>query len=58
MFKLNRIVNDNGFNIMFSGGLYFLQSNRILKISFIFSQYELNIDGDNNGNKIVLLLTF
>ena len=51
-------MNDNGFNIMFSGMLYFLQSDRILKISFIFYQYELNIDGDNNENKIVLLRMF
>jgi hypothetical protein len=35
-----------------------VQSDKIFKISFIFSQYEINIDGDNNENKIVLLSTF
>ena len=58
MFKLNRKVNDIGFNIMFSGMLYFLQSVITLKISFIFSQYESNINGGNNENKTVLLLMF
>jgi len=31
--------------------IFFLQSDRILKMSFIFSQYELNVDNDNNGSK-------
>lgn len=58
MFNLKKIVNDIGFNIMFSGMIYFLQSDRVLKISFVFSQYESNIDGYNTKNIFVLLLTF
>jgi hypothetical protein len=58
MFKLSTKVNSIGFNIIFSGMLYFVQSDRICKILFIFFQYKINIDDYNNKNKIVLLGTF
>lgn len=57
MFKLSKKVNNIGFNIIFTGMLYFVQSDRICKILFIFFQYKINIE-DDNKNKIVLLGTF